>query len=120
MLHHIGVVAGVKMMPVVHEVTKPERYATGTFTTVLRTRTAGACSRGAAVAALALGVAIAFGLLALAGRPGAGLLGCLAAAAMAAGVAAVAKRQIGGYTGDVLGAAQQAAETAFFLAVAAG
>ncbi len=40
---------------------------------------------------------------------------CLAAAA----IAALARHQIGGYTGDVLGAAEQAAETAILLTLAA-
>lgn len=48
-------------------------------------------------------------------------LAALAAAALGAWVvAAMARRAIGGQTGDVLGAAQQAAETLFLLAVAAG
>jgi len=34
-------------------------------------------------------------------------------------MAVLARRQIGGYTGDVLGAAEQAAETAILLALAA-
>jgi adenosylcobinamide-GDP ribazoletransferase len=42
-----------------------------------------------------------------------------AAAAGAWAVAALARRALGGHTGDVLGAAQQAAETLFLLAVAA-
>ncbi len=41
--------------------------------------------------------------------------GCVAAVAMAV----LARRQIGGYTGDVLGAVEQAAETAILLALAA-
>jgi adenosylcobinamide-GDP ribazoletransferase len=44
----------------------------------------------------------------------------IAAAAGAWAVAALARRAIGGQTGDVLGAAQQVAETLFLLAVAAG
>ncbi len=43
----------------------------------------------------------------------------LAALAAAAVAALIAARQIGGYTGDVLGAVQQAAETAVLLAAAA-
>jgi adenosylcobinamide-GDP ribazoletransferase len=54
---------------------------------------------------------------------GAGFGRCLAAmtaaTAVAGGAAAVAKRQIGGFTGDVLGAAQQVAEIAVYLAFAA-
>jgi adenosylcobinamide-GDP ribazoletransferase len=40
-------------------------------------------------------------------------------AAAAAGVASLARRQIGGHTGDVLGAVQQAAEVAVLFAVVA-
>lgn len=43
----------------------------------------------------------------------------LAAVLAAAGVAKLAHRQIGGYTGDVLGAAQQAAEIAALIALSA-
>ena len=45
----------------------------------------------------------------------------VALAALAGGAAAalIAQRQIGGYTGDVLGAVQQAAEVAALLAAAA-
>jgi len=43
----------------------------------------------------------------------------LAAALAAFAVARLAERQIGGYTGDVLGAAQQAAEIAVLLALCA-
>ncbi|MBM3655224.1 MAG: adenosylcobinamide-GDP ribazoletransferase, partial [Alphaproteobacteria bacterium] len=41
----------------------------------------------------------------------------IAAFAVAALVARIAKRQIGGYTGDVLGAAQQLAEVAILAAL---
>jgi adenosylcobinamide-GDP ribazoletransferase len=43
----------------------------------------------------------------------------LAAAACAAGVATLAQRQIGGVTGDVLGAAEQVCETAILVLLAA-
>ncbi|MGA8170007.1 MAG: adenosylcobinamide-GDP ribazoletransferase, partial [Methylocystis sp.] len=43
----------------------------------------------------------------------------LAAALAAYAVTRLAERQIGGYTGDVLGAAQQAAEVAVLLALGA-
>jgi adenosylcobinamide-GDP ribazoletransferase len=69
---------------------------------------------GAAAAAL---IGLAAGLLAL------GLAGGLAAAAVAAlaalAVAMLARRQIGGHTGDVLGAVQQVAEAGVLLAAAA-
>jgi adenosylcobinamide-GDP ribazoletransferase len=48
-----------------------------------------------------------------------GIAGVIAAAAAMAVAATLARRQIGGYTGDVLGAAQQAAETAVLLVAAA-
>jgi adenosylcobinamide-GDP ribazoletransferase len=57
------------------------------------------------------------GLLAL--GPGAGLAGLLAGAGGALAVIVLARAQIGGYTGDVLGAVQQAAEIAVLLAAAA-
>jgi adenosylcobinamide-GDP ribazoletransferase len=44
------------------------------------------------------------------------LAGVAAAAVVAAAVGGLAKRRLGGQTGDVLGAAQQAAEIAFLLA----
>lgn len=61
---------------------------------------------GAAVALLALGI-------------GAGLVAVLAAAAATFGVTGLARRLIGGHTGDVSGAAEQAAEVALLLAAAA-
>ncbi len=45
---------------------------------------------------------------------------CIAAALAAYGVTALARRQIGGHTGDVAGAAQQAAEIAILLTFSAG
>ncbi len=60
----------------------------------------------AAVTAFVLSGAVAWILL---------IAGCLAAAAMMV----LAKRQIGGHTGDVLGATQQVSETAILLAAAA-
>ena len=56
-------------------------------------------------------LAAGFGLLA----PG----GLLAALLAGAGMAALARRQVGGYTGDVLGATQQAAECMVLLAALA-
>jgi len=47
------------------------------------------------------------------------LAGGLLGAATATWLALTAQRQIGGYTGDVLGAAEQLFETAFLLGVAA-
>jgi adenosylcobinamide-GDP ribazoletransferase len=49
------------------------------------------------------------------------IIAALVAALLAAyGIAALARRQIGGQTGDVAGAAQQAAEIAMLLVFAAG
>jgi adenosylcobinamide-GDP ribazoletransferase len=47
------------------------------------------------------------------------LVGCTLAAVAATWLALTAQRRIGGYTGDVLGAAEQLFETAFLLGVAA-
>lgn len=51
--------------------------------------------------------------------PGTAVIALIAGAAAAAALAAVARRQIGGYTGDVLGAVEQVSEIAILLAVAA-
>jgi adenosylcobinamide-GDP ribazoletransferase len=47
------------------------------------------------------------------------LAGCILGAVAATWLALIAQRQIGGYTGDILGAAEQLFETAFLLGVAA-
>jgi adenosylcobinamide-GDP ribazoletransferase len=75
---------------------------------------------GAPAASIAL-VATLFGLVtALVGLGfWRGLFASLLAVAAMAGVAMLARRQIGGYTGDILGAAEQAAEIAVLLAAAA-
>lgn len=65
--------------------------------------------------ALAIGAALLVILLPLSTAIVVAAAGCAAAAA----VAALAQRQIGGYTGDVLGAVEQVAETAMLLALAA-
>jgi adenosylcobinamide-GDP ribazoletransferase len=65
--------------------------------------------------ALALGAAIAW----LMEGFGVAMLLLFVAVLAAAAVGLLARAQIGGYTGDVLGAAQQAAETAVLLTVAA-
>lgn len=74
----------------------------------------GTCLAAVGTAILIAGLALVpvLGLLAAA------VVG-LAAAFATAGLARLAQRQIGGYTGDVLGAAQQIAETAVLLAIAA-
>ena len=72
--------------------------------------------RPAAAIAAAV-IAVGIGLAALGPLRGAVALGCSAVAVFA--VAALARLQIGGYTGDVLGALQQIAETVMLLAAAA-
>jgi adenosylcobinamide-GDP ribazoletransferase len=64
-----------------------------------------------------LAIAIVVALLCLGG--GAGIAGLVVAAVAVAAFAALARRQIGGYTGDVLGAAQQIGEIAMLLTAAA-
>jgi adenosylcobinamide-GDP ribazoletransferase len=76
--------------------------------------TLGRPDRGRVALALGLGFALAVAGLGLSAIPA-----VLAAAVAALAVARLARRQIGGYTGDVLGAAQQAAEIAVLLALAA-
>jgi len=66
-------------------------------------------------AALVIAVALCIVLLPFSTALIAATAGCAAAAA----VALLARRQIGGYTGDVLGAVEQVAETAMLLAMAA-
>jgi adenosylcobinamide-GDP ribazoletransferase len=51
--------------------------------------------------------------------PLSGLLAILLGAAAVGGIALLARRRLGGYTGDVFGAAQQMAEIAILLAAAA-
>jgi adenosylcobinamide-GDP ribazoletransferase len=64
-----------------------------------------------------LGIAAALALLGL--GLGGGLVALAATSLAVAGVAALARRQIGGYTGDVLGAAQQIGEIVMLLSAAA-
>ncbi len=80
----------------------------------LAARVGRAETRHAATAA-ALGTGIALLTLGL----GTGLAAVFAAAAAAATIALLAHTHIGGYTGDVLGAAEQAAQTAVLLTVVA-
>lgn len=79
---------------------------------------------GGATVALALGLAVAVAVAALHGGAVAAiaveiLAAILAAALAQTAVAWQARRQIGGHTGDVFGAAQQAAEAAILLTLAA-
>ena len=75
---------------------------------------AGEPPRASAATALLLGLLIS--LLALVA---AGLVAAIAGACAAWAMGAIARRQIGGYTGDVLGAAEQLAEAAMLVAAAA-
>lgn len=77
--------------------------------------TAGRPAQGAVL--LALGIASVLALLGT-GIP-VGLSAAIAACVIAIAIAKLAQRQIGGQTGDVLGAIEQGAETAALLAVAA-
>ena len=77
-------------------------------------RNAGKPGRSGALWAAGIGLALAVAIL----PAGIGLAAAVAAGAGAAAVALLARRQIGGVTGDVLGAAEQVAEVAA-LAVAA-
>jgi adenosylcobinamide-GDP ribazoletransferase len=77
--------------------------------------TAGTPRAGGAIAAALIGAAIA--LAALGPAPGA-IAVCLTGMIVFA-LAELARRQIGGYTGDVLGAFQQAAEIVILLAASA-
>jgi adenosylcobinamide-GDP ribazoletransferase len=74
-------------------------------------------SPGSAVPLLG-GLALS-GVLAAAGSGPAGLIAVVAGLLAAAGVAGLARRRIGGFTGDVLGAAGFLAETVGLLAVSA-
>jgi adenosylcobinamide-GDP ribazoletransferase len=73
---------------------------------------------GSGVAVAGLGLAGAAGLAAF-WKPVPGPLAVAAAAAGAVGVAALAQRRLGGFTGDVLGAAGVIAETVGLLVAAA-
>ncbi|MFQ5984008.1 MAG: adenosylcobinamide-GDP ribazoletransferase [Alphaproteobacteria bacterium] len=76
---------------------------------------AGTPPRDGTLIALALAAVIALILV----GPATGFVAVTAAGLTALGVAALAQRQLGGYTGDVLGAVQQVAEIAFLIAVVA-
>lgn len=77
-------------------------------------KAAGTPQADEAVVAVILGVLLGFLILGL----GPGLVAAVLAALGAAGVAWLAQRQIGGYTGDVLGAAQQVAEALVLVGMA--
>jgi adenosylcobinamide-GDP ribazoletransferase len=69
---------------------------------------------GGAVAGMVLG-----GVLVAVGRGGAGLVALVAGVAAAVGVVALAARRLGGFPGDVLGAAGMVGETAALVVAAA-
>jgi adenosylcobinamide-GDP ribazoletransferase len=71
----------------------------------------------AATAAIAAGLAVMLALLSLSWSNG--LLSALLAGLSGLGMAWLAQRQIGGQTGDVLGGAEQVAETAILVLLAA-
>jgi adenosylcobinamide-GDP ribazoletransferase len=77
--------------------------------------TAGQPSRTGALIAAVIGIAIALAAL----GPARGTVALLLAAAGIALMAVLARRQIGGYTGDVLGAFQQIGEIVMLLVAAA-
>jgi len=66
----------------------------------------------------AIAATLAFVIALLCCSPVDAILAAIVAAAAAAGIGMLAWRQVGGYTGDVLGAAQQIAETATLLLLA--
>jgi adenosylcobinamide-GDP ribazoletransferase len=70
---------------------------------------------GTMLAAVAIGAFVAIGML----GPVRGLVALIVTGAAVAGAAVLARRQIGGYTGDVLGAFQQVGEIVMLLAAAA-
>ncbi len=77
--------------------------------------TAGKPSLGALLVAVSIGAAVAIGML----GPWRGLAALAATAVAVAATAVLAQRQIGGYTGDVLGAFQQVGEIVMLLVAAA-
>ena len=77
--------------------------------------TAGRPSRPVALFAIVIGAAISLAAL----GPGAGTIALALGAAAITLMAALARRQIGGYTGDVLGAFQQIGEIMILLVAAA-
>lgn len=89
-----------------------------------RTLGAGFAARAPGAAALRIAAVVALICACLPLLAGASLprvmAACILAAVAAYGITALARRQIGGQTGDVAGAAQQAAEIAILLVFAAG
>lgn len=77
---------------------------------------AGAGEPHAGIAAQA--AILGLGLAMIGVGPAGAALAAITALAVVLGLAALARRSLGGYTGDVLGASQQAAETAILLAAA--
>ena len=77
--------------------------------------TAGRPSRAVALVAAVIGVAVALAAM----GPARGAVALVLGAAAIALMAMLARRQIGGYTGDVLGAFQQIGEIVMLLVAAA-
>jgi adenosylcobinamide-GDP ribazoletransferase len=77
--------------------------------------TAGRPSLAATLVAVAIGVFVALGML----GPVRGLLALILVTVAVGGAAMLARRQIGGYTGDVLGAFEQVGEIVMLLVAAA-
>ena len=77
--------------------------------------TAGRPSPGVVAIAVAVGALIAIGML----GPVRGIIAFVVSSMAVTAVAALARRQIGGYTGDVLGAFQQVGEIVMLLVAAA-
>jgi adenosylcobinamide-GDP ribazoletransferase len=77
--------------------------------------TAGRPTLAATLVAVAIGAVIALGVL----GPARGVIALAVMAAAVTGAAVLAQRQIGGYTGDVLGAFQQVGEIVMLLVAAA-
>ena len=77
--------------------------------------TAGKPSLGVVLVAVTIGAAVAIGML----GPWRGVVALAAMATTVAATAVLAQRQIGGYTGDVLGAFQQVGEIVMLLVAAA-
>ncbi|MFI4948917.1 MAG: adenosylcobinamide-GDP ribazoletransferase, partial [Alphaproteobacteria bacterium] len=70
---------------------------------------------GATLVAVAIGAVIALGVL----GPARGFIALIVMATAVGATAVLAQRQIGGYTGDVLGAFQQVGEITMLLVAAA-
>lgn len=108
------------LIPAAMRISRPvRRDGLGTMAGIPSTFVAATAGLLALAAALAVGWPMSGLLIGLAGGPWAGLVALAAATTFAAAVHVLAWRQIGGYTGDVLGASQQVSELAFLAALVA-